>query len=79
MIYFNNNEFDSNDYNQCVQRGMNLILNREKQTLEEGGAWNINTNACRSAIEQSILNRYASETMMSAVIRYVDKIEFKAE
>ena len=79
MIDFNNKSFDTNDFNQCVQRGMDLISNREEQTLEEGGTWNIDTKSCKWAIEQAIINRESDETMMSAVICYVEKIEFQAE
>ena len=75
----NNQTFDYNDSDSCVSRGMFLIRNREKQMISEGYEWNINTNSCKWAIEQKILNRRSDETMMAAVIQYVESIEAQAE
>ena len=47
--------------------------------IKEGYGWNINTNACKWSIEQKIINRNAGQTMMSAVIEYVESIEASAE
>jgi len=67
--------FDSTQFDNCVQRAMLLIKNREAQAHEDGMEWPINTESCRWSIEQAITNRRAGETMMSAVIEYVQKIE----
>lgn len=71
--------FNTNDFKSCVDRGMILIKNREKQMTIEGHIWPINTSSCQWAIEQRIINRAPNQTMMSAVIEYVEKIEFEAE
>ena len=76
MKFFDNKNFDANDFNQCVQRGMDLISNREEQAKEECITWNIDTKSCKWAIQQAIINRCCGKTMMSAVIEYVEKIEF---
>ena len=75
----NDQTFDYSDFDSCVSRAMLLIRNREKQMLSEGYDWNINTNSCKLAIEQKILNRRSGETMMTAAIQYVESIEAQAE
>jgi hypothetical protein len=71
--------FDSSDFSSCVQRAILLIKNRESQMIEEGYEWPINTESCRWAIEQAIINRSSSKTMMDAAIDYVESIEYSAE
>lgn len=70
--------FNKDDFLSCVNRAMLLIKNRETQMKEEGYEWPINTQSCRLAIEQAIINR-KNETMMTAAIKYVESVEARAE
>jgi hypothetical protein len=71
--------FDSSSFASCVQRAMLLIKNREAQMIEEGYEWHINTETCRWAIEQAIINRPSGQAMMAAAIEYVESVERRAE
>ena len=79
MKYFDNKNFDAEDFQSCVNRGMFLLKNREEQAEADGYEWIVNTESCRWAIEQAIINRASESTMMSAVIEYVEKIELQFE
>lgn len=72
-------KFDANNFWSCVNRSMLLIKNRENQIKEMGLDWNINTESCRWAVEQAIINRRSDETMMSAAIKYVESVEYSVE
>lgn len=71
--------FDSSDFRSCVKRAMLLIRNREAQMIEEGYQFPISVDSCKWAVEQEIINRDSSESMMSAAIRYVESVEYRAE
>lgn len=71
--------FDPNNFQDCVGRAMLMISNRKMQMIEEGYEWPINTVSCRWSVEQAIINRKPGETMMSAAIRYVESVEYRAE
>lgn len=71
--------FDSNDFHSCVNRAMLLIKNREAQMIEEGYEFPISVDSCRWAIEQAIINRNSGDSMMSAAIKYVESVEYRAE
>ena len=79
MEYFNNANFNADDFQSCVNRGISLLKNREEQAGLDGHEWPCNTESCRWAIEQAIINRASKSTMMSAVIEYVEKIEYQFE
>lgn len=70
---------DPNNFQDCVSRAMLMISNRKMQMAEEGYEWPINTASCRWSVEQAIINRKHGETMMSAAIRYVESVEYRAE
>ncbi|MDC8446089.1 MAG: hypothetical protein LV471_09225 [Nitrosomonas sp.] len=71
--------FDQNNFQHCVNRAISLIKNREAQMIEEGHEWPINTESCRWALEQAIINRSSNESMMEAAIKYVESVEYRAE
>lgn len=70
--------FDSSDFSACVTRAMLLIKNREAQMIDEGYEWPINTQSCRWSIEQAIINRAGGESMMTAALKYVESVEYRA-
>lgn len=71
--------FNHTDFNSCVNRAMLLIKNREAQTRDENEEWLVATGTCRHAVEQAIINRASDQTMMSAAIEYVERIEYIAQ
>lgn len=71
--------FDSENFSACVQRAMLLIKNRESQMIEQGHDWPINTESCRWAIEQAIINRTPGQSMMESAVSYVESVEYRAE
>lgn len=71
--------FNKDDFSSCVNRAMLLIRNREAQMRDEGYEWTINTESCKWAIEQAIINRHSGVTMMAAAIKYVESVEYRAE
>ena len=71
--------FDGTSFADCVTRAMLLIRNREAQMIEEGYEWPINTESCKWAVEQAIINRDSNESMMCAANRYVETVEYRAE
>ena len=71
--------FDPSDFQSCAQRAMLLIKNREAQMIEEGYEWPFNTESCKWAVEQAIINRSSDINMMQAAIEYVESVELSAE
>lgn len=71
--------FDKDNATHCAHRAMLLIKNRKAQMSEEGHEFLVDLNSCVFGVEQAILNRDSDETMMSAAIKYVEKIEAIAE
>lgn len=72
-------KFDKDNFNHCVRRAMLLIKNGEAQMIEDGYEFPISVDSCKLAIEQAIINRDTNESMMSAAIRYVESVEYRAE
>jgi hypothetical protein len=64
--------YNYSKFEDCVARGVFLAEKAIKNTNQPaiGYKW---------AIEQAINNRNSSETMMTAVIRYIDRLEFVLE
>ena len=65
--------FDYSKASDCVKRGMFLMTKFKEQCKEDGIAHNVNFSTW--AVEQAIINRANSETMMTAVIRHVESVE----
>lgn len=65
--------FDPTIFEHCVTRGIMLLHIRAEQMVEEGFTWNFLIS--RHSIEQYIINRHSNQTMMAAVIEYVEHAE----
>ena len=73
------NNLNKDDFNSCVARGLFLLNERKIQMEEEGFTFRTCLKAAKWAIEQKILNRDNNETMMKAVIDFVQIVESREE
>lgn len=64
--------YDYSKFEDCVARGVFLAEKAMKATGQKAVG-------CKWAIEQAIINRNSGETMMTAVIRYIDSLEYRLE
>lgn len=63
---------DLDSFEQAMSKAMWALRSDEAATVFSGEDYPINVESCRNSIEQAIINRVSSKTMLQAALDYVE-------
>jgi len=68
------------EFNEVISKAIEMISTyKAEMTQDPEYIWSIDIDSCRWAVEQAIINRNPSKSMLAAAIEYVESVERRAD